>query len=59
MPYRSLFLTLLVSAMLPAQTAKPNLYFFVNAGAFSAQGAWVPVDPKSHAAYDGETQQWR
>jgi len=42
--------------MLLAQTAQPNLYFFVEAHAFSAEGTWIPIDPKSHAAYEAETQ---
>jgi hypothetical protein len=56
MVHRSLLLALLASSTLPAQTAKSNLYFFVDAHSFSAEGTWVPIDPKSHAAYQAETQ---
>ncbi len=47
---------LLAVAALPAQTVKPNLYFFVDAAALSTEGTWVPVNPKDHAAYQTETE---
>jgi hypothetical protein len=56
---RALSIALLTCLVpLPAQTLinKDNLYFFVDASSFSAEGTWIPVDPKSHAAYQTETQ---
>ena len=42
---------------LAAQTlVGPNLNFFVDQSSFSAEGSWVPVDPKDHAAYQTETE---
>lgn len=52
-----LSILLLASSALPAQTlVGPNLYFFVDQSSFSAEGTWVPVDPKDHAAYQAETE---
>lgn len=56
MTYGLLSIALLASSMLPAQAAKPNLYFFVDATSFSAEGTWMPVDANSHAAYQTETE---
>jgi hypothetical protein len=56
MAHRSLLLALLASSMLSAQTATPKIHFFVQASAFSTEGTWIPIDPKSHAAYEAETQ---
>ncbi len=58
MTRRLLSILLLASSSLPAQTlvTPNNLYFFVNSEAFSAEGSWVPVNPKDHAAYQEETQ---
>lgn len=54
---RLLSIILLASSMLSAQTESgPNLYFFVDQSSFSAEGTWVPVDPKDHAAYQEETE---
>ena len=48
---------LLASSALPAQTLSGlNLYFFVDQSSFSAEGTWVPVDSKNHAAYQAETE---
>lgn len=52
---RLLSIVLLASSLMAAQTAKPDLSFFVDAASFSAEGTWIPVDPKSHAAYQAET----
>lgn len=57
---RAISIVLLTTCLvpLPAQTLinKDNLYFFVDASGFSAEGTWIPVDPKSHAAYQAETK---
>lgn len=57
---RALSIALLTTCLAPlfAQTLinKGNLYFFSDASGFSAEGTWTPVDPKSHAAYQAETE---
>jgi hypothetical protein len=45
-----------LSAVLCAQTRKPPLYFNWNNQNFSANGRWVPSDPKEKAAFSSETQ---
>jgi len=49
-------MALLASSLLLAQPTKSNLYFFVDASTFSAEGTWMPIDPKSHPAYQAETE---
>lgn len=57
MPHLSLSLLLLAATALPAQTlVGRDLSFFVDSSSFSAEGTWVPVDPKDHAAYQAETE---
>ncbi len=57
MAYRLLFTMLWATMALPAQTATgPDPYFFMDASAMSAEGTWVPVDPKDRAAYQAETK---
>jgi hypothetical protein len=57
MARRLLSMLLLASSALSAQTlVGPNLYFFVDQSTFSAEGSWVPVNPKDHAANQTETE---
>lgn len=50
-------MVLLVASTLPAQTiVAPNLYFFLDKSSFSAEGSWVPVNLKDHAADQTETR---
>ncbi len=56
MTARLLSMLLLALPLLSAQTATRNLHFYVEAASFSAEGTWIPVDPKSHAAYQAETE---
>jgi hypothetical protein len=46
----------MLTATLSAQQKTPNLYFFVDANGFSANGRWVPADSKDKAAYPSETE---
>lgn len=56
MARRLLSLALLSAFTLTAQTAGSAPYFFLNATFFSAEGTWIPVDPKTHAAFQTETE---
>jgi len=57
MARRLLSMLLLAAFTLPAQTlVGPNVYFFVDQSTFSAEGSWVPVNPKDHAANQTETE---
>jgi hypothetical protein len=47
---------LLITTTPPAQKIKPRLYFAVDAHSFSANGRWIPSDPKDKAANPSETQ---
>jgi hypothetical protein len=47
---------LLLGALMPSQAASPNLHFYVDATSFTAEGTWVPVDPKDHAANQSESR---
>ena len=47
---------LLLCALMPAQTASPNLHFYMDATSFTAEGTWVPVEPKDHAANQSESR---
>ena len=47
----------LASTALPGQTlVGPTLYFSVDRSSFSAEGSWVPANPKDHAAFQTETE---
>jgi hypothetical protein len=57
---RRLFLLFLVIGLsrvgTSAQTKSSNIHFYVEPSSFAAEGTWIPVDPKDHAAYQAETE---
>ena len=55
-PLISTLLLLALSPLPPQTLVGPNLYFFVDQSSLSAEGSWVPADPKDHAANESETE---